>query len=60
MNETVTNFAINFIAFIGALMLLLVVGGVITAVVIYQVDKHQTKQGDPAKLPAGRAFPLPV
>lgn len=44
MNETVTNFAINFIAFSGALLLLLIVGGVVAALVIYQIDKHQTKQ----------------
>ncbi|MGB0466021.1 MAG: FMN-binding glutamate synthase family protein [Pontibacterium sp.] len=44
MNDTITNFAINFIAFFGALFFLLVVGGAIAAVVIYQIDKHQTKQ----------------
>ncbi|MCP4595938.1 FMN-binding glutamate synthase family protein [Neptuniibacter sp.] len=44
MNESLTNFAITFIAFVGIAFLVLFVIAVITALVIYQIDKHQTAQ----------------
>ncbi|WP_432697159.1 FMN-binding glutamate synthase family protein [Marinobacterium sp. YM272] len=42
MNETISLLAIDFIAVIGLLLLLLILGAVITAVVMYQIDKRQT------------------
>jgi len=38
------SFAINFIAYTGMFFLVLFVGILITGVVIYQIDKHQTSQ----------------
>ncbi len=42
MNETLFMLAIDFIALIGVIVLLLIVAGLITAVVMYQIDKRQT------------------
>lgn len=42
MNETLFMLAIDFIALIGVIVLLLIVAGLITAVVLYQIDKRQT------------------
>jgi glutamate synthase domain-containing protein 2 len=42
MNETIFMLAIDFIAIIGLLLRLLILGGLITAFVMYQVDKRQT------------------
>ncbi len=42
MSDPLTSFAINFIAVVGILFLLLVVLIGLTALVLYQVDKHQT------------------
>ncbi|MGB0733056.1 MAG: FMN-binding glutamate synthase family protein [Pontibacterium sp.] len=44
MSETVTNFAVNFIAFFGGAFLIVLFGGVIWATVLYFIDKHQTHQ----------------
>ncbi|WP_293266963.1 FMN-binding glutamate synthase family protein [Neptunomonas sp.] len=44
MNDTVTIFAINFIATIGILFLLVVVVLLITGFILYQNDKKQTAQ----------------
>ena len=44
MNDSVTSFAINFIAFVGIAFLLLFVIASVVALVIYQIDKHQTAQ----------------
>jgi glutamate synthase domain-containing protein 2 len=44
MTDPVTSFAINFIAFVGILFLALFVIAAIVALVIYQIDKHQTAQ----------------
>jgi len=42
MNDTLSTLAIDFIALIGLLLLLLIIGGLIAAFVMYQVDKRQT------------------
>ena len=42
MNETIFMLAIDFIALIGVIVLLLVVAALIAAVVMYQIDKRQT------------------
>jgi glutamate synthase domain-containing protein 2 len=44
MNDSVTSFAINFIAFVGIAFLVLFVIASVVALVIYQIDKHQTAQ----------------
>ncbi|WP_286240609.1 FMN-binding glutamate synthase family protein [Neptuniibacter halophilus] len=44
MSDQVNSFAINFIAVVGIVFLLLVVVGGIVAVTLYQIDKHQTAQ----------------
>ena len=44
MLDPVSSFAINFVAILGAILLFLFVSGLIAAVIIYQIDKHQTKQ----------------
>ena len=44
MNDPVTNFAINFIAFVGIVFLVLFAIVVVVALVLYQIDKHQTTQ----------------
>lgn len=44
MNEQVTSFAINFIALVGILFLVIFVVAIVVAVVLYQIDKHQTAQ----------------
>lgn len=44
MNEVVTSFAINFIAFIGIVFLLILIGLAITALILYRKDKSQTAQ----------------
>jgi glutamate synthase domain-containing protein 2 len=43
MNDAVTSFAINFIAVIGVLVLIVLVGIAVAALAYYQIDKHQTK-----------------
>jgi NADH:ubiquinone oxidoreductase subunit 6 (subunit J) len=42
MNETIFMLAIDFIALIGVIVLLLVVTALVAAVVMYQIDKRQT------------------
>ena len=42
MSNTITTLAINFIAVIGLLLLLVILGALVAAVVMYQVDKRQT------------------
>lgn len=42
MNETIFMLAIDFIALIGVIVLLLIVAALVAAVVMYQVDKRQT------------------
>ncbi|GAA0701621.1 FMN-binding glutamate synthase family protein [Marinobacterium maritimum] len=42
MNDTLFMLAIGFIALIGVIVLLVIVGALITAVVMYQIDKRQT------------------
>ncbi len=42
MNDTLFTLAIGFIALIGVVVLLVIVGALIAAVVMYQVDKRQT------------------
>ncbi|TCK03693.1 FMN-binding glutamate synthase family protein [Marinobacterium mangrovicola] len=42
MNDTISSLAINFIAVIGLLLLLVILGAVVAAIVMYQVDKRQT------------------
>ena len=44
MNDTMTIFAINFIATIGIIFLIVVVVLLITAFILYQNDKKQTAQ----------------
>lgn len=44
MLDPVSSFAINFVAILGGILLFLFVSGLIAAVIIYQIDKHQTKQ----------------
>ncbi|WP_067867966.1 FMN-binding glutamate synthase family protein [Neptuniibacter marinus] len=44
MNDPITNFAINFIAFVGIAFLSIFVILAVAAFVLYQIDKHQTKQ----------------
>ncbi|MDF2183011.1 FMN-binding glutamate synthase family protein [Neptuniibacter sp. CAU 1671] len=43
MSDPLTSFAINFIAVVGIILLLLMVTVALTALVLYQVDKHQTR-----------------
>ncbi|MGB2130260.1 MAG: FMN-binding glutamate synthase family protein, partial [Marinobacterium sp.] len=42
MNETIFMLAIDFIALIGVIVLLLIVAALVAAVVMYQIDKRQT------------------
>lgn len=42
MNETLFMLAIDFIALIGVIVLLLIVAALVTGVVMYQIDKRQT------------------
>lgn len=42
MKDTIFTLAIDFIAVIGLALLLLIVGGLIAALVMYQIDKRQT------------------
>lgn len=44
MNDTLTSFAINFIATVGIIFLIVVAGLLLTAAVMYWQDKHQTSQ----------------
>lgn len=44
MGEQISSFAINFIAAMGILFFVVLVGIAITALVLYQKDKHQTAQ----------------
>lgn len=44
MNDSMSSFAINFIAFVGIAFLVLFVIAIVVAVVLYQIDKHQTAQ----------------
>lgn len=44
MNDPITSFSINFIAAIGIIFLVLFLAAFLAAVVIYQIDKHQTAQ----------------
>ncbi|WP_027858481.1 FMN-binding glutamate synthase family protein [Marinobacterium jannaschii] len=42
MSDPVSSFAINFVAIFGGVLLLLLVSVLVLALVIYQLDKHQT------------------
>lgn len=44
MNDPVTSFAINFIAFVGIAFLVIFIIAVGVAFTLYQIDKHQTAQ----------------
>ncbi len=44
MIDPVSSFAINFIAIFGGLFLVIFVVGLVAALIIYQIDKHQTQQ----------------
>ena len=44
MNDPITSFSINFIAAIGIIFLAVFIVGLLAAVVVYQIDKHQTAQ----------------
>ncbi|RTE65394.1 FMN-binding glutamate synthase family protein [Amphritea opalescens] len=44
MTDPVSSFAINFVAILGGILLLTIVGGLIAGLIIYQIDKNQTKQ----------------
>ncbi len=44
MIDPVSSFAINFVAILGGILLLIFVAGLIAALIIYQIDKHQTRQ----------------
>ena len=44
MIDPVSSFAINFVAILGGILLLIFVVGLIAALIIYQIDKHQTGQ----------------
>jgi len=44
MNDSMSSFAINFIALVGIVLLVLFVAAIVVAVVLYQIDKHQTEQ----------------
>lgn len=44
MNDSMSSFAINFIALVGIAFLVLFVVAIVVAVVLYQIDKHQTAQ----------------
>lgn len=42
MNDTITTLAIDFIAVIGLILLVLLLVGLVSALVMYQIDKRQT------------------
>ncbi len=44
MTDSVSSFAINFVAVFGGLFLVVLVLAILTALVLYQIDKHQTRQ----------------
>ncbi|GGK62044.1 FMN-binding glutamate synthase family protein [Amphritea balenae] len=44
MIDPISSFAINFIAILGGILLFIFIAGLIAALIIYQIDKHQTQQ----------------
>ncbi|NVK43230.1 MAG: FMN-binding glutamate synthase family protein, partial [Oceanospirillaceae bacterium] len=43
MTDAVTSFAIHFTAIVGVLFLLALAGLAVAALVMYQIDRHQTR-----------------
>ncbi len=43
MIDPISSFAIEFVAILGGILLLIFLGGVIAALIVYQIDRHQTK-----------------